>query len=594
MITKIARVFRKGSPRILELLKNENRELIVWWYGGIKKNQNAQTDTEIFIFFKVVKSDGTLGDFVFKPIALTHLGLLRIGTIWKAGICDSEIALQEQNSIDVDFTPGAWNYVSPSQNIPVNPGRILKDDYHLYYQNDKNWLLNFPIGDGKNVLVPCVEFLARMYGRSKEIPRVLVTYGWEEVEKHFYVEFDQPVEPGTWPVKLKKGIRNSDAVFLAYAKYDSYARLISKYIHSQIAAPYQTKGAHDFIKVAPWFQERAQIKAKGIWINSGKTFLALRLDGCSDPQGVPIQRDRENSNKVDEPAEGDDITGAWLGARAHDGRMAEIIDLTDEDEPDHGAASIEIEEDDFEVIGTPRDVIDVVRYRARTAGGRTGGGGKPDAYSTGEARGTGKGVGRASIHAPQIAGNIMESHGMLRDMWNAMRSLQNKHPALVTSVEWFTFENGYRKDATPRLIPLMPFEPTDKVLGSVRKWLYMDAASKALRGILVAKIMAEGKSVHIVEIQRRQHEKIGEDGAADKSEEAFSGLVFVLDEDADFEACLETLLSKIRHVKGILKNLSITCPGKMDDFKHSSARADEMPCEAAVKNALGKVGVTLK
>ena len=149
-------------------------------------------------------------------------------------------------------------------------------------------------------------------------------------------------------------------------------------------------------------------------------------------------------------------------------------------------------------------------------------------------------------------------------------------------------------DAVPRVIPLVPFDPKDKVTTSIRNWLYLDAASKTLRGILVAKIMAGGKSVHIIEIQRRQREKIGEDGAADKSEEAFSGLVFVLDEDADFETWLETLLSEIRHVKGILKNLSIACPGKTEVFRHSSAHANEVPCEAAVLNALRKVGVIPK
>jgi hypothetical protein len=594
LIAKISRVPRKGRARILKLIQPEHRELVVWWYGGIKKNQNAQTDPEIVVFFRVVESDGTLGDFVLKSIALTHLGLLRIGTIWKDGLCDSEIVLQKQNRIHVDFTPGAWDHVSPSQNIAGNPSLIPYDDYPLRYRNDKNWLLDFPIANGKNALVPCVEFLLRMYGRTAEVPRVLVTHGWKEVEKHFYVEFDQPVEPGTWPVKLKKRMCNNDAVFLAYAKYDSYARLVSKAINSQVQAPYQPSDNHAFIKVAPWFQERAQMKAKGIWINSGKTFLVLRLDGCSDPQGVPIQRDRENSNKVDEPAEGDGIAEAWPGAGAPDGRIMEIIDLTDTDEPDHGAVSVEIEEDDFEVIGTPREVIDVVRYRARTAGGKKGGGEKPDAYSTGEMRGTGKGVGHASIQAPQITETAMESKGMLRDMWDAMYGLQTRYPSCVDSVEWFTFENGYRRDATPRLIPLTPFEPTDKVLGSIKNWLYMDTVSKTLRGILVSKIMAGGKSVHIVEIQRRQREKLAEDGVTDKSEEAFSGLVFVLDEDADFEAWLYTLLSDIRHVKGILKNLSIACPGKMDDFRHSSALADEMPCDTAVLNALRKVGVILK
>jgi hypothetical protein len=420
---------------------------------------------------------------------------------------------------------------------------------------------------------------------------VLATYGWEEATKRFYAPFDQPVEPDTWPVKLKSRMYNGDIVCLAHIKHDEYAERVAKSINAQIEISFENRESYAFVQVAPWFQGEAQVLISGLWINKGKTFLALRVDGCSDPVDVPILRDRENTNKNTVPV------GTELG-QPEGGRpprvlkkQPKIIDLTDEDEPDQGAPTVEVKEPDFVILGEPRIVIDVVRERAKKTTVHTIGEGlEPKSFSSGEPHGSGKGVGNASIHAP----HVLESHGTLRDMWNAIRSLKDKNPKLIKSVEWFTFDHGFSSDAEPQIIALKPFDKAYKVTTEIRHWLYYDTYNKDPRGILVARLIVNEKPIYFIEIERRPRTKKISEGKYVESEDTFMGFVFVLDDQSQFESWLSNFLSDVRGVKGIVQKLVVRCPGKAAAFKHPRAKDGEVLCEAAVLNALDKVGISPK
>lgn len=592
LLSPITRRTLVSKVRICNQLKHEKDELIVWWYGGIAKNYRAESVPKVVVFFRRLDKNGNLGTFERKNIALTFLGLLRIGSIWKDGECRSEAVMPaEQKTIDVDFTQGTWKFVSPAQaamDSIENP--INQNDYQLYFANDKNWLIDFPLANGKNLLIPCTEFFVRYYGRSEEVPRVLATYGWGEVNKRFYLPFDQPVRSNTWPIKLKSRLYNGDVVFLAHMKHDQYTQLAAKNINAQIEISFSRKEPYAFVQVSTWFKGKARVLVSGLWINKGKTFLALRILGGSDPQEAPIQRDRENSNKTEGAA------GAELG-NLPDGRPLrilrkppKIVDLTDDDEPDHGAPTVEVEEPDFVILGEPRAVIDVKRNRAKKKTvTMLGEGEEPKSYSSGDPHGSGKGVGNASIHAR----TVMESHGTLRDMWNAMRLLKKKHPKLVSSVEWFTFESGFSSEVEPKMVGLKPFDEDNEVTTEIRNWLFYDVYNKDPRGILVVRLVVAGVSIYFIEIERRPRTKKDSDGNPVDTEESFMGFVLVLDDQSQFESWLGNFLSGVRYVRGIVQKLVAHCPGKAAAFKHTTAKNDEVPCKAAVLNALEKVGIEI-
>ncbi|NYT61916.1 hypothetical protein H0A66_06215 [Alcaligenaceae bacterium] len=201
-------------------------------------------------------------------------------------------------------------------------------------------------------------------------------------------------------------------------------------------------------------------------------------------------------------------------------------------------------------------------------------------FSSGDPHGSGQGVGYLFIHADLA----IESHGKLRDMWNAMLFLKKDQPNLVQSVEWFNFDDGYRTDAEPRLIGLQPFDEKDDVDGGTRSWPYMDPSTERVRGVLVARIVIQSKQVHIVEIQRRSQKK---------GEQSLTGLAFVLGDEAEFGPWLKQLLSDVRGVKGRFRKLVGKCPGTAYAFNHTPAKGEQVPCEAALLNALSRIGVDL-
>lgn len=578
--------------RLESALPRNDKDMLTWWYCGIFKNSEAESQPNVLVAFRTLLNSGNLSDEVtYRRIPLTALGQVRVGTVWRNGLCQAEVSL-DTATFTVDYTEGNWNLTSFHQasgerSLPPYP-RII---YPLKYAKDRNWLLQFTLPSGGKLIIPCLEFFTRCYGRSAELRRVLTAYSWEvSREKKLYAPIDEAEEPNKWKVKLRKRLVDSDVIFLAHAKYNTYTELAAKSIYSQIEANYDPADKQPaFIQVMPWFQGPAKLKAKGIWFDEGRSFLALQIDGCSQPDGVPIECDRENANNVLRPDESGEPGSAWAGTpeRKHI-KPPEIIDLTGDVEPDPHALSVEIEDPAFEELGEPRLVIKKIRERAQSSSGPRIKGTDALKFSSGEAHGSGHGVGYASIHSPPV----LESQGVLRDMWNAILFVKKKRPDLIQSIEWFTFDDGYRHGAIPRLIELEPFKAEDNVDGATRKWLYMDVTSlQAVRGILVVRVLAHGRPVHILEIQRRPKKKKDKNGNTEDAEESFKGLVFVLDDHGEIQGWLKQLLSEVREVKGVVKKLVRNYPGSAATFKHSASGNDEVPCETAVLNALGKMGV---
>lgn len=81
LLSPITRRTLVSKVRICDQLKHEKDELIVWWYGGIVKNYRAESVPKVVVFFRKLDKNGNLGTFEPRYIALTFIGLLRIGSI---------------------------------------------------------------------------------------------------------------------------------------------------------------------------------------------------------------------------------------------------------------------------------------------------------------------------------------------------------------------------------------------------------------------------------------------------------------------------------------------------------------------------------
>lgn len=576
-----------------DTLRSEEGNLVVWWYGPVVKNTRAQSVPKAIVFFRRLDQAGYLGRIVRRETALTHLGLLRIGTIWNRGVSNARIALPTK-TFQTSFSSEGWRIISPYQLVRERkePNPISGKDYRLYFSPDRNFLLDFSLPDGRNLLIPCIEYFVRCYGRSAEAKRVLATYPWHEAEKRLFGQITEKPAENTWPIKLGKRMYNDDVYFLAHVLYDQFAQRAAKSVYAQIESSFQANEPYAFLKIAPWFLGPAKLKVSGIKINEGRTFLGLSILGSSLPPSNTIVRDREMSNKTTDMAESGTTGGqtrAFPTRRLDETRQT--VELTDDDEPDHSGSAEQIEEDPFSLIGPTPKVIDRRHPKRDGETPRLWSVGNDNSFSTGEPFGSDKGVGHASIHAT----SVMESEGVLRDMWNAALHWQKSRPDVLKQIHWFTFEDSFSHEIEPKLISLDPFstDEANTVDSQTQKWVYYNFKEQIARGVLILRIITELKTVYLFEVQRRTTMTTAKDGFIRRSEESFKGLVFELNEQDELIAWLRALLSNIRRARGIVQKLTVECPGHAYSFKHSSAQNEQVACEAAIKNALRKVDVKL-
>jgi hypothetical protein len=568
-------------------LKDEDKRMVVWWYGPVTKNLPAGSVPKVAVFFRYLDDQNNLGKITKRDLALTHLGLLRIGSVWRKGACETYFP-HDKAKFDVSFSEGGWQLITFADLKSSYLSSEAEADITKYLsetRNHKTYFINFFLPNGKHLLIPCVEFFSRCYGSSSEVNRVLATYPWKGVKERLFKPLDEPPQPGTWPIKLNWRMHKGDAILLAHILYDPYAKLAAKNIYSYIEADFLAGKSYSLLRATPWFQGEGQLAVSGISIDGGNAFLALRVLGSSQPGGTTIQREKEQRVATDEGKDNDDSIN--LPSKRQPG-IGEIIDLTDDTEPDHGSSWLDIEEEKFAVLGKPREVIDKWRDRNSSANRQsTPKPGDENRFSTGEAFGAGKDVGKAHLYTSLE----MESQGILRDMWTAFRYLHKSHPNRIRKVEWFTFENGFSAYSEPKLIQFNPIEDDTNITTSVKHWPFIDYDKQKLRGALVIRVMSDTKYIYIIEIQRKHIASSADSNEVD--EETISGLCFVLDDDAVFDEWLRRLLSEIRYKKGIFKKVLNRCPGHADAFVHRRSTNDSVFCEAAAKNALRKMGLKL-
>ncbi len=583
------------SPKVVSLpkLKFENMAFVAWSYSGIYKNTQDDSQPQVLVGFRQLIADKLLSDEVtLRRIPLTAVGQVRIGSIWQAGTSNSAIRF-EARFFDVSFEPGHWRFVSFNSLWEARRPDLYPMAIHrLKYVKDENWYLEFKLPSGGKLIVSCIEFFSRCYGRSDELNRILATYSWNDAYQRFYAPLDEPPEADKWTVKLKMRLRNGDTTFLAHAKYDPYTLNAAKSIHSQIAAEYSPGNTRPlFIQIGPWFQGPAELFCSGIPFDGGRSFLAHQINGCSDPDGILIERNRENTNKVVEAEQELESEGtAWAGV--HKNRLVRppsILDLTDIDAPDHRANGVEVLDAVFLTLGIPRHIVD--KYEARISSGAKN---RPQGndeltYSSGERKGNDKGIGYASLHAPVQ----VEINGALLDIWHAIQALKVKHSDIIKAVDWFCISDGFHSEGIPKLIDLEAMkENSDYIIPNItRKWCFFDSDLSRMRGIMVLRLIASGLPIYIVEIERRIRKTEEADGSINELEEPYRGFVTVIGSEKDFQVWLIRFMSDVRYVRGIVSKLVPFSPGRADTFNHQKSRGGCVSGESAVLKALEKMGV---
>lgn len=106
------------------------------------------------------------------------LGQARVVTIWENNRSRQKLTFETHDFL-VDFHKDNWRYNSFAKAAwnskdPPYPSNL----YPLKYKRDLNPLIEFGLQGGGKLVVPCLEFFSRCYGRSQELTRMLATYPW--------------------------------------------------------------------------------------------------------------------------------------------------------------------------------------------------------------------------------------------------------------------------------------------------------------------------------------------------------------------------------------------------------------------------------
>ena len=588
----------------------------VCWYREFQRNDQDRYLPQVNV---VLRSEGDVHSkpsYRDVPVGIDYLGQLRIGSAVSDGIVnddevDGPFRTSCQEQFDVDFTRGSWTFEDASA---LAAGNLLSAIPWLRGFKPCGPMLVFPLEKGRSLWIPCIEFFSRCYGRSQEIKRVLSLFPWDEAERRFFGsgEIHEDEAFDGWTIRMRRPFVEEDAVFLAHVWYDEYARQSVQSIYAQLesAVPVVSHSLpwKSFVKVRPWFEGPAELLVRGFWLGDerDRKFLALRVDGCSHPIGAKeVRYVRGDAKKTSSGAA--PRGGEVKPFRKKRNKTPNKVRLTDRIEPDRDSQSIRLEDASFETLGEPWTVKKIgeeegdgrtaVQSRARESGGpdghasdpylEEGSGGGPGRYSSSDPYSTDKDVGGVSIAAPehQLLGDV------LPDMWRTLEYLQQKHPDLVSSVTWVALDDEglrfrRRQEGPPRLIPLEAFgsEEQDKFDSRVLNWPWLDAKAprKGRRGLLVMRFVVKRRPVYFVEVQRRPDTR-----------REFAGMVFRLNHERSLDRWLHEVRHEIRHVEGVLSHLCSACPGIAREFVHFPGPEGTVLYEAAVVEALSKVGLDL-
>ena len=174
---------KQGIPRIREF-PADDRFWRVDWYGAVLRNPNVPSEPYIQIVISplvdpalINKSPKHLAsvksvtndDRQTIRVGIGQLPLIKIGSLWKNGLCQSPVAGTEYTFRNLNISPDSLQVISATHE--VNGERLIP--YHYYRfggagLNSKLIAINWE-GDPLGILIPAVELIRFYYAVSSDM-----------------------------------------------------------------------------------------------------------------------------------------------------------------------------------------------------------------------------------------------------------------------------------------------------------------------------------------------------------------------------------------------------------------------------------------
>ncbi|MCY4505552.1 MAG: hypothetical protein OXG35_01120 [Acidobacteria bacterium] len=564
------------------------RWIVVWYRQVLPRSGSDNPLPVVNIALRNLDPPGGVNwrEFWRLDRPVTELGCLRLGTILQNGRVTERVELGPARDFSVHF-PESGGPIRCSKELESQTGGLPPWFAGVSLGGRA---LVFPLNGRGCLWIPCMEFLSRFYGRSQEIKRALLAHPWEWATECLIGE--KPPDPGAAPVPKvwrvhfgwgRNRLVRDDAVFLAHLRYSKLTQDRARRLFEQLewAQPTSASASHDgvYLEVEPWFLGSAELRVRGFPLPDGG-FLALRLDGGTEPTGPRVVRERGRRAR--------DRPGRHGGAdAAQQSRPRPPVVALDRKRPDRGPRHLPLPDQPFDAMGVPQPVDEVP---SDSYEGESGESAPPReveaAVSAADPSGSGKAVEPAIVGAPL--------KGVLRDIWDALCGLRKRYPDRIASIHWYHPSRGFVFSTSPQLMPLAA-SPSAPRPG----WTSVGRGPRGgvgLRALLVVRVIvaddaASGgrRTLYIVEIERRL--------TPEGDGERFRGLIFELDPHGAPAEQLDSWLTNLRtdlvRSRGVFRReLCAACPGRAAPFTHLPARVGS-PGEPTVRNAFRKMGVIL-
>ncbi|MFJ5235176.1 hypothetical protein ACIP86_00215 [Pseudomonas neuropathica] len=532
-----------------------NGTLVVWSYERIKKNFEAGSIPLVDVVFRFLDHNDIPSGVTQASIGVSRLGSFRLGTIWQGGKCIAETDLGKDQEFSVDFTEGKWSYVSIYGNHQSAP--YFKTDYPLRGRPTDDVLtefLSFPLPDEKNLLIPCIEFLYRCYGSTSDMARILTTYPWPKVQEILYANISK--DPNSWIVRPHPNVPDDDGLFLAHALYNDYTEEVAKRLYADLDNAHGKKMRELGLQVRPWFQGPAKVKARGRWINDRNTFLCYEVTGMSQPQEHSYEISRVNYTRED--SEQDQTPQDTMRIKVEAPKPQDPFLITDHQEPDQGALRWSKPDPGFQILGPkcPHTVSyeDRLLSKKRVLPIPPG---TTKVLSTGDARGSNKGVGKYTAFAKRVQGD----GGVIQAVWTALQRLEEKK--LLSSVSWLSEGEGFVQSANFKLLTLPAFTLSEAPSDKSRTWLSYKENAVRRRGILIVRIKIGARCFYLFELQRKKIRK-----GTVYSDQKMSGLLLEINNEAEALIEISRICNEIRIANGNFLKLKTAFKHRPSIFRH--------------------------
>lgn len=580
---------KSGSNIPIDGLPNEKDiRFVVWWYCGIKKNNPAPSEPIVEVCFRRVLTNGNFGSYLYNDIGITHLGQVRLGSIWKNQQRDGEISLDTE-IFQLDFSDGGWCFASPWKysKDTNDPGWLVSLNYRLREKErySKTQVVQFHLTENpRGLVIPCLEMFTRLYGRSQYIKRILLNESFINAYDNLIVPDVEKAPPNTWQVTVDKHCVNGDALFLAHLKHDSITQKRVRLIWSKSEVDQGVTGnLPAFPKIGPWFSGPAHLKVRGIWLDAKKhRFLALQIEGVSDPGGVDIYFDRANTNLTG-TLEKIKSGSTWHGVRKVDPKSLADIQITHIQEPSGAYTAEEIFDDPLSTLGWPRKISRLTRestgIREKPSPAKISPANK---LSGGANYGSEKGVAPAAISAPETT-DVDET---MIEVWKALKEMSKAGNSDVIEVASLSAD-GSQNVGAPNLIALPNPETTPGLPSDSIPWLYLDHTTKKnIRGVMLLKVSTKKGVGYLLEIQKRPPHTT--DGSS-QTPGGFQGLAFKSNGKTMFKQWINNFIKEIAIHRGVVSKVTSSCPGNSYTFNHVSEKYGGIP--KSVINGLTGIGL---